>query len=163
MDQPKRQMGRVIREPMSESLQARLFHKEQKQLEEDRRRFRQEQQEFDLRKSLEQKRMKEEEHLFQIKWKILEDELQKLAQEKKDIEVEKKRYSHRSDGYQKKSMEELLPEAQIFFSGVDNIQELKKRYKELSKVYHPDNMTGDTSTLQMINRIYESLKKRYKT
>ena len=60
-------------------------------------------------------------------------------------------------------MEELLPEAQIFFSGVDNIQTLKKRYKELTKIYHPDNMAGDTSTLQIINRIYESLKKRYKT
>lgn len=163
MDQPKRQMGKVVREPMSEDLQSRLLRKEQKQLEEDRRRFKQEQQEFYMKQNLEQKRMKEEEQLFQMKWKILEGELKNLAREKEDIEAQKKRFSRVKDGYQKKSMEELLPEAQIFFSGVDNIQTLKKRYKELTKVYHPDNMAGDTSTLQIINRIYESLKKRYKT
>lgn len=163
MDQPKRQMGRVVREPMSEDLQSRLLHKEQKQLEEDRRRFKQEQKEFYLRQDLEKKRMKEEERLFQMKWKILEGELKSLAREKQDIEAQKKRYSRGRDNYQKKTIEELLPEAQIFFSGVDNVQTLKKRYKELTKIYHPDNMTGDTSTLQIINRIYESLKKRYKT
>ena len=163
MDQPKRQMGKVIREPMSEELQSRLLRNEKKQLEEDRRRFKQEQQEFYLRQNLEQKRMKEEEQLFQMKWKILEGELQNLAREKEDIEAQKKRYFRGKDGFQKKSMDELLPEAQIFFSGVDNIQTLKKRYKELTKIYHPDNVAGDTSTLQIINRIYESLKKRYKT
>ena len=34
MDQPKRQMGRMIREPMTADLQTRRLHKERKQLEE---------------------------------------------------------------------------------------------------------------------------------
>ena len=93
MDQPKRQLGRMIREPMSEDFQSRMLHRERQQLEDDRRRFKQEQQDFYRRKELEQKRLAEEKHLFQMKWKILEGELQKLAHEKEDIEREKKRYS----------------------------------------------------------------------
>lgn len=163
MDQPKRQMGRMIREPMSEDLQTGLLRKERKQLEEDRRRFKQEQQEFYMRQSLEKKRMAEEKHLFQMKWKILEGELQRLARDKEDIEAEKKRYSRIAGSRPGKNVEELLPQAQMFFSGVDNMHELKKRYKDLTKIYHPDNIAGDTGTLQIINRAYESLKKQFRT
>lgn len=162
MDQPKRQMGRVIREPMSENLQSRLLYKERQQLEEDRRRFKQEQQEFYIKQNLEQKRMAEEKHLFQMKWKILEGELQKLAREKEDIEAEKKRYFRRESGHLGTAAQMLSPEAEMFFSGVDNMDALKKRYKELTKIYHPDNMAGDTNTLQVINQIYDSLKKQFK-
>ncbi len=163
MDQPKRQMGRMIREPMSEDLQSRVLHKERKQLEEDRRRFKQEQQEFYRKQSLEKKRMAEENRLFQMKWKILEGELQRLARDKEDMEAEKKRYSHRADSLLGTNAEELLPQAQMFFSGVDNMHTLKKRYKDLTKIYHPDNLAGDTGTLQVINRAYESLKKQFRT
>ena len=34
---------------------------------------------------------------------------------------------------------------------------LKKRYKDLIKVFHPDNFNGDNVTLQNINREYETL------
>lgn len=162
MDQPKRQMGRVIREPMSENLQSRLLHKERQQLEEDRRRFKQEKQEFHLRQEMEKKRIAEEKHLFQMKWKILEGELQNLAREKEDIEREKKRYTQGAGRRQTKKTVELYPEAQMFFSGVDNMQALKKRYKELTKIYHPDNLAGDTATLQVINQAYDKLKKQFK-
>lgn len=161
MDQPKRQLGRMIREPMSEDLQSRMLHRERQQLEDDRRRFKQEQQDFYRRKELEQKRLAEEKHLFQMKWKILEGELQKLAHEKEDIEREKKRYS-RTSSNRGKTAGESLPEAQMFFSGVNNMGALKKRYKDLTKIYHPDNAAGDTNTLQEINRIYDSLKKQFK-
>lgn len=163
MDQPKRQMGKVIREPMSENLQSRLLRRERQQLEEDRRRFKQEQQEFHLRQEMEKKRLAEEKSLFQMKWKILEGELQNLAREKEDIASEKRRYFQGAGRRQEKKSVDLLPEAQMFFSGVDNIQALKKRYKELTKIYHPDNMAGDTGTLQIINQAYDKLKKQFRT
>ena len=31
----------------------------------------------------------------------------------------------------------------IFFKGVEDTASLKKRYKALLKIYHPDNMHGD--------------------
>ena len=41
--------------------------------------------------------------------------------------------------------------------GVTDEKGLKKRYKDLIKVFHPDNFNGDNVTLQNINREYETL------
>ena len=110
---------------------------------------------------MERKRLAEENRLFQMKWKILEGELQRFAKEKQDMEREKQRYSRKAERYQKKQESEFTSEAEMFFSGVDSELALKKRYRELIKIYHPDNMAGDTRTLQIINRIYDNLKKQF--
>lgn len=49
----------------------------------------------------------------------------------------------------------------FLFKGVDNEIALKKRYRELLKIFHPDNLGGDTSAIQNINKEYEALKKLY--
>ena len=46
----------------------------------------------------------------------------------------------------------------LFFKGVSNPLTLKKRYKDLIKIFHPDNLCGDTDLLQKINKVYESLQ-----
>ena len=46
-----------------------------------------------------------------------------------------------------------------FFSGVNTASSLKKRYKDLIKIFHPDNLSGDTVVIQKINREYQELKK----
>ena len=48
----------------------------------------------------------------------------------------------------------------MFFAGVSSELALKKRYKDLIKIYHPDNISGDTNTIQEINREYDELKDR---
>ena len=45
----------------------------------------------------------------------------------------------------------------MFFAGVNSLGSLKKRYKDLLKIYHPDNVNGDTEVLQEINREYDRL------
>lgn len=57
----------------------------------------------------------------------------------------------------------MYPEISVFFSGVKNSLTLKKRYKDLTKIYHPDNLAGDTEIIQRINREYERLKREYET
>ena len=47
-----------------------------------------------------------------------------------------------------------------FFKGVNNILGLKKRYRDLLKIYHPDNMCGDRETVVEITRQYEALKNK---
>ena len=44
-----------------------------------------------------------------------------------------------------------------------SVWKVKKRYKQLLKIYHPDNLCGDTETLQEINREYDRLLKQYET
>ena len=48
----------------------------------------------------------------------------------------------------------------IFFKGVTDSDSLKKRYKEITKIYHPDNVNGDEELVKAINQEYE-LQKRY--
>ncbi|MDE6737819.1 MAG: J domain-containing protein, partial [Lachnospiraceae bacterium] len=52
-------------------------------------------------------------------------------------------------------------EVSVFFQGVSNPLSLKKRYKDLIKIFHPDNLSGDKEMIQRINREYESLKSSY--
>ena len=51
----------------------------------------------------------------------------------------------------------------MFFRGVDNSLALKKRYKDLIKIFHPDNVAGDNDTVQLINREYSNLRDVYQT
>ncbi len=116
-------------------------------------------------KKTERDRMSREKDLFDMKWKVLETETQKLADDKKKFEREKAFYSkvlkfnEENDG---QSETEQIAGAQIFFIGVGSEKSLKKRYKELLKIYHPDNLDGDTGTIQEINREYDELCKKMK-
>ena len=47
----------------------------------------------------------------------------------------------------------------LFFKGVDSSAALKKRYKALLKIYHPDNAGGDKEVLQAISAEYEILSR----
>ena len=49
----------------------------------------------------------------------------------------------------------------MFFIGVQNEVALKRRYRDLLKIYHPDNLNGDTGTIQEINREYRCLKQKF--
>ena len=49
----------------------------------------------------------------------------------------------------------------VFFRGVDDMASLKKRYKSLQKIYHPDNMHGDSTVILAINAEYDKLSRFY--
>lgn len=48
-----------------------------------------------------------------------------------------------------------------FFAGCTTKESVDKKYKSLVKLYHPDNMDGDTAALQEINVQYEKAKRRF--
>lgn len=84
-------------------------------------------------------------------FKQLDSDRQRLNREKEDF----KKYKDRSEQIRK--VPTLEYRQGIFFKGITTEKGLKKRYKDLIKVFHPDNITGDTYTLQNINREYEIL------
>ena len=106
-------------------------------------------------KRTERDRIAREKSLFDMKWKVLESETQKLADDKQKFEREKAFYSKvlkfNEENPQSESVEQITS-AQIFFIGVGSEKSLKKRYKDLLKIYHPDNLGGDTGTIQEINQ-----------
>lgn len=137
---------------------------EQLKIEDERQALERDKRDFLYRKDMDQSRLRQEQHLFDMKWKILEDELQKLAVEKQQVQKQKEFYSRVHD-YEDTSRRSTytttnVVKGEMFFIGVMNEYSLKKRYKDLIKIYHPDNLAGDTGTIQEINREYDKLKKR---
>ena len=58
-------------------------------------------------------------------------------------------------------VEDRVVSGELFFIGVSSSDSAKKRYKDLIKIYHPDNLEGDTGTIQEINKEYDELIKRF--
>lgn len=116
--------------------------------------------ELDLRK----KDLELREHLFNTKWGVLENEVRKLAVERQEFKVWRE-----SEEARLRAMEEELAGISggdgqtiiggtLFFCGIHNDENsLKRRYRDLLKIYHPDNPDGDNDTIQEINREYDRL------
>lgn len=138
---------------------------EKRELEEARRSIEYDRRALIRMQEQDKARMKQEQHLFDMKWKILEEELLKLAEEKKQIQRQKEFYSrvhaYESGGGSTRSYTSTgVVKGELFFIGVSDENSLKKRYKDLIKIYHPDNLSGDTGTIQEINKEYDKLKKK---
>ena len=105
--------------------------------------------------------LEQQEKQFELKWDMLIRETQKLANDKLQFERKKKFYDQvaATNSYiETYKEEENIVHGEMFFSGVSNQKALKKHYKELIKIYHPDGDAGDTATVAEINREYEDLK-----
>lgn len=112
----------------------------------------------------ERKRLKDESSFFDKKLQILQNGFQQLDMDRRKFEREKKQFESQkkyssysstssSGGYYKGNTPE-------FFKGVNNILGLKKRYRDLLKIFHPDNVCGDSDTVLEINKQYDAMRKR---
>lgn len=106
------------------------------------------------------KQLESQKDLFEQKWNILERETRQLAIDKDKFEREKLIYKDKVYREARRSMSNA-ENVKIFFNGVEDTTSLKKRYKALLKIYHPDNMHGDKELLQAINTEYERLSRFY--
>lgn len=139
------------------------LHKQKKQIEQERMQLDIEKRSFLHQQEFEVTRQRNEEQLLDMKRKILEDELYKLAEERKMFE-QKKSFYDKVDSYQAENAlkKPASVHGAIFFAGVNGLGALKKRYKDLLKIYHPDNKCGDTDTIQEINKEYQRLLEKMK-
>ena len=136
---------------------------ERRQLDAERRAFEREKQEFYLKKQVEENRLEQDKKLFDMKWKILEGELKKLAAEKEQVARQRDFYRYVNEyEYGSRFEAKNVIKGEMFFCGVDSEDTLKKRYKDLIKIYHPDNLDGDKDTIQEINSQYHKLCAVYK-
>ena len=133
---------------------------ERRHLEEERQKLKKDKRDFDRYRKLERQKLDQSRRLFDNKWRILEEETRKLANERIKVEQQKAFYEQ-----VKRTLTEIddhkIIEGDMFFIGVNNEGSLKRRYRDLLKIYHPDNIGGDTHTIQEINREYDCLKQRF--
>lgn len=118
----------------------------------------------------ERKRLKEEEALFDKKLQILQNGYANLDMDRKRFEKEKQEFEqnkHRRNEWREHSFEDRsynchccgYGDVGAFFAGVNGPLALRKRYKDLLKIFHPDNRDGDEGIVKAINKEYERLRK----
>lgn len=116
----------------------------------------------------ENKRFQDNELLVAKKLKIIENAYRQMETDRKALESERLNFEYEKNNYRKQNttaqiiaFDQYALEDSVFFRGIDNQLALRKRYRELLKIYHPDNSCGDTKTLQRIQKEYEAIKKEY--
>lgn len=145
------------------------LQKEKQELEQNRDKFMQERVQFqnemnilNRKTVMERQRLREENKFFDKKMEILQQGYMQLDLDRKAFEREKKAFledkKNRKFDYtgNKPVNGDLM---QILFRGADNPMALRKRYRDLVKIYHPDNASGDAELVQMINREFFKRKK----
>ena len=130
--------------------------REKEKLEADQKDF-QEEMEFQ-NKNLQdaQRRLKEDELFFEKKMEILKGGFAQLEADRRAVEQERIRLEAKKETEASLSVSDGNA-VRLFFRGVSNPLTLKKRYRDLLKIFHPDNLCGDTQLLQEITKTYEEL------
>lgn len=133
-----------------------------KRLEEDKRKLQIEKEIFNKNSKRLSENLEKRKKIFDTQWKLLEGELLKLAAEKERLRKEKE-FFREVHNFEKRTEREnsVLPIPKMFFAGVKSEESLKKRYKDLMKIYHPDNPSGDGDIVLMINKEYNKLRELY--
>ena len=109
----------------------------------------------------EKKRLKEDKMFFDKKMEILVNGFKRLEADTAMFEKEKKRFESEKKYYMKEKTAMNADSVNILFRGINGPLTLKKRYRELLKIFHPDNLSGDMDMVQLLNKEYEKLKKEF--
>lgn len=126
----------------------------------ERVKLRDELDDLNRRTVLERKRLKEENLFFEKKMMILQDGFRKLEEDRRSFEKEKRAMWAEITRLQEMNMESSANDtAEVLFRSVNNPLALRKRYRDLVKIFHPDNMFGDEELVQQINKEFVRRKK----
>ena len=98
--------------------------------------------------------------------KLVEKKLAALEEEYVHLAIEKNKLAEERSTFEtirknKRTSTVTYSGMDILFKGVRSGAALKKRYRELMKIFHPDNQDGDDSVIHAINIEYDRLKKVY--
>lgn len=150
----------------NETVQIELEYKkkslaaEKRKLDEEKQKLKKEKRDFDRFRRLEKQKLDQTRRLFDNKWRILEEETRKLANDRIKVEQQRAFYERVKSTLAEQDEQKII-QGEMFFIGVNSENTLKRRYRDLLKIYHPDNVGGDTNTIQEINREYDHLKQRF--
>ena len=106
----------------------------------------------------EKKRLKEDKMFFDKKMDILVNGFKRLEADQAMFEKEKKRFESEKKYYMKEKAAMNADSINVLFRGINGPLTLKKRYRELLKIFHPDNFAGDAELVQMINKEFAKRK-----
>lgn len=145
------------------------LRKERKSIAEDRSKLELERKQLTIEMNylkqqvqFERKRLRDEKFVIETQtnllkraYESLETDREQVAQARMRNERDRQTIAHMQDNLHEKQYS-----SGMFFRGVTNEVALKKRYKDLMKIFHPDNSSGDHEILLHIQHEYEELKHR---
>lgn len=139
---------------------------EKKQLQREKKQLNLELNQLREQAQFERKRLKDDEKLLEKKVKILQKAYELFDKDKENlnnerIKVESEKERLRRAQAANNNVRKEVYATGLFFRGVNNEIALKKRYKDLMKIYHPDNISGDNEILLKINEEYSDLRNRF--
>lgn len=132
--------------------------------------------ELEAKEKSSKSRLEKNEAYIAQQLKVIEEAYHQLEIDKKVFECERLNFDHERNKYKRQKMSgssrtqstahhhSISPEAYdgtSFFRGVDSELALRKRYRDLLKIFHPDNKCGDTKTLMKIQSEYDSLRTKF--
>lgn len=127
----------------------------------DRVKLRDEIDELNSRTLNERKRLKEENLFFDKKMEILKEGFRNLDLDRKKFEEEKAAFHNRKNSVTETDNSDLSKVAECLFGNIgNNPLGLRKRYKDLMRIFHPDNLFGDGEICQAINKEYQKRRDR---
>lgn len=122
--------------------------------------------EFEKKRRAEEERYEADKAAFEARKererKYQEEKKKKEANQRRIREENAKKQKEFNENYFKRDNIKKATTGNGYFQGVRNSEELKKRYKDLLKIYHPDNSSGDAEITRQIHAEYKELVPFYK-
>lgn len=93
---------------------------------------------------------------------ILKDGFRQLEEDRKALEAEKRKFLIEKNELRETETAcgETANVAEVLFRNALNPLALRKRYKDLIKIFHPDNLFGDADLAQQINKEFTKRRKQ---
>lgn len=132
----------------------------QEQFAQEKEQFQEEMKALNRKISVERQRLKDDNLFFEKKMEILKGGFAELDMDRRRLEKEWARFEAQKEVLQQPVYGSGRDVSDLF-RVVRNSLALKKRYKDLIKIFHPDNVAGDKEMIQRINKEYENLKHEY--
>ncbi len=153
----------LFRENIRLMTAAAELEEKQEKFEQEKNQFKEEMKNLNRRMDAQRSQIKKDNELVEERLEIIKDGFRKLDMDRRRLEKEWARLAAEKELMEERGYYDYnsCPDTSILFHGVKNPLTLKKRYKDLTKIFHPDNVAGDTQMLQRINREYDKLKKEY--
>jgi hypothetical protein len=137
------------------------LHQTEQKFATERKQFQEEMKELNQRLVQEKKRLKEDMAFFDKKMEILKSGFAQLDADKRKLEREQERFAMQKDAILREASYSRYDTVEMLFMGTSNHLALKKRYKDLLKIFHPDNMAGDHEMILAINKHYEKKRSEF--
>ena len=151
----------LFRENIRLATAAKELEQMQEKILQEKVQFQEEMKVLNRKISSEQQRLKEDSQFFAKKLEILQNGFQQLDIDRRRLDKEWARLAAEKEFLEEYGVYDGGSEVSVFFHGVKNPLALKKRNKELTKIFHPNNQEGDTKIIQNINREYNNKRREY--